>query len=87
MVAIPRRGKVPVREKTLLEKTSVEKEKTLVDKAPAQVETNNTGTIQTAVRNTIVILSMWISGAALMGVCVLALYHLFRLLVWGLAGT
>jgi hypothetical protein len=75
MVAIPRRGKVPVIEKTPIEKTSVEK-------TPTQTEMD-TSTIQTAVCNIIVILSMWLAGSALIGLCVLSLYHLFRLLVWG----
>jgi hypothetical protein len=33
------------------------------------------------------ILGMWLVGAALIGLCVLTLYYLFKLLVWGLAGT
>jgi hypothetical protein len=78
---------VPVIEKTPEAKTSVEKEKTLlVEKTPAQTETD-TGTIRTAASNTILILSMWLAGAALIGLCVLSLYQLFRVLVWGLAGT
>jgi hypothetical protein len=34
----------------------------------------------------IVLLCMWLAGAALMGLGALALYHLLRLLTWSLAG-
>ena len=75
MVAIPRRARAPV-----------------IEKAPVQIETA-TGTTQPAARNIdlferflvlpvpIVLLSMWLAGAALVGLCVLVLYHLFRGLV------
>jgi hypothetical protein len=75
MVAIPRRARAPV-----------------IEKAPVQIETA-TGTTQPAARNIdlferflvlpvpIVLLSMWLAGAALIGLCVLTLYHVCRVLV------
>jgi hypothetical protein len=75
MVAIPRRARAPV-----------------IEKAPVQIETA-TGTTQPTARNIdlferflvlpvpIVLLSMWLAGAALIGLCVLMLYHVCRVLV------
>jgi hypothetical protein len=72
--------------KSTMGKMSVQEE------GPVQKKMDN-GTTQPAVRNInlferllklpvpIVLLSMWLAGAALVGLCVLMLYHLFRVLV------
>ena len=72
--------------------SSEESESAVIEKAPVQIETA-TGTTQPAARNIdlferflvlpvpIVLLSMWLAGAALIGLCVLTLYHVCRVLV------
>ena len=67
-------------------------EMSVQEDGPVQTIRDN-GTTQRAARNIdlfkrflilpvpIVLLSMWLAGAALIGLCVLTLYHLFRVLV------